>query len=350
MNRFIIPRLPARFIFLLLLLGCCRATPGWGQQQGSNGAADLHLADPAILYHQGTYYLYGTSGKDANAGFEVYTSRDRKTWEGPKGARGGYALRRGDAFGQASFWAPHVFYHHHKFYMAYAAEERIAIAVSDSPLGPFVQTDKKPLAAPVKQIDPFVFIDDDGKKYLYHVRLTQGNRLFVAQLHDDLSGIRPETLQECISAREPWENTTQAPWPVAEGPAILKHRNLYYFVYSANDFRNPDYAVGYAVSASPYGPWKKYAANPILSRKNLGWKGTGHGDFVQNKKGRLFYVLHTHQSDTRVSPRKTALIRARFVKDPDGGPDKLVMAEKSFYFPRLKNGAGEKQTTTATEN
>jgi xylan 1,4-beta-xylosidase len=337
MKHIFTPLLPrGGFLLILLLFGWCRPTACLAQVKKEGGPADIHLADPAILYHKGTYYLYGTSGANANQGFEVYTSRDRKHWQGPRGARQGYALRKGDAFGQANFWAPHVFYHDNKFYMAYAAEERIAIAVSDSPLGPFTQTGKAALAAPVKQIDPFVFIDDDGKKYLYHVRLTQGNRLVVAQMHDDLSGIKPETLQECISAQQPWENTRHARWPVAEGPAILKHKNLYYFVYSANDFRNPDYAVGYAVSESPYGPWEKYAGNPILSRKNLGHKGTGHGDFVRDKKGRLFYVLHTHHSDTKVAPRKTAIIRARFVKNKAGGPDRLVMEEKSFCFPKVK--------------
>ena len=48
--------------------------------------------------------------------------------------------------------------------MAYVANENIAIAESKSPLGPFTQKIKQPLAAPVKQIDPFVFIDSDGKK------------------------------------------------------------------------------------------------------------------------------------------------------------------------------------------
>jgi beta-xylosidase len=338
MTHLIICRLPRCGGWLLLLAVIwCQQHPGLAQVKKKSKPADMHLADPAMLYHKGVYYLYGTSGSNANQGFEVYTSRDRKTWEGPKGSREGYALRKGDAFGQANFWAPHVFYHDNRFYMAYAAEERIAIAVSDSPLGPFTQTKKEALAAPVKQIDPFVFIDDDGKKYLYHVRLSLGNRLFVARMHDDLSGIIPETLQECLAAEEPWENTARAPWPVAEGPAILRHGNLYYFVYSTNDFRNPDYAVGYAVSGSPFGPWEKYAGNPIISRRNLGWKGTGHGDFVKDKRGNLLYVLHTHHSDDHVSPRKTAILKARFVKDKAGGPDRLVIKEKSFYFPQLKN-------------
>ena len=116
--------------------------------------------------------------------------------------------------------------------MAYVANEQIAIAESNSPAGPFTQTKKDSLATTVKQIDPFVFIDDDGKKYLYHVRLVNGNRIFVAELNDDFSAIQPATLRECIAATENWENTAQAKWPVAEGPYCYKTQEcLLSFLY-----------------------------------------------------------------------------------------------------------------------
>jgi xylan 1,4-beta-xylosidase len=321
-------------LFVILSAGCssCKKALPEVREQGSK--ATIYLADPTIFHYNGMYYLYGTSGDDANQGFLVYTSADLKSWKGPEGVNNGYALRKEDSFGDKGFWAPQVFHYQDKFYMAYTANENIAIATADNPLGPFTQTTKNPLAAPVKQIDPFVLIDDDGKKYLYHVRLTRGNRLFVAEMTDDLSAIKPETLKECITAMEPWENTANAEWPVAEGPSILKHDNLYYFVYSTNDFRNPDYAVGYAVSDSPYGPWQKYSGNPVLSRENIGENGTGHGDFVKGEQGNLYYVFHTHHSDTGVHPRKTAVVNAGFTtpQDNSSGIDALVMDEESFYY------------------
>ena len=119
---------------------------------------------------------------------------------------------------------------------------------------------------------------------------------------------------------------------------MLKHKNLYYLFYTANDFRNPDYAVGYAVSSSPYGPWKKWAGNPIISSKNTGQNGTGHGDFVVDRNNRLFYVLHTHYSGVKVSPRRTAIMEARFAADGSGGVDKVVVDEKSFFYLTTKQG------------
>ena len=294
----------------------------------------IYLADPTVFYYQGTYYLYGTGAKD---GFPVYSSSNMKQWAQLKDINGGYALKAGQAFGTARFWAPQVFRDNNKFYMAYAADENIAIASGESPLGPFTQKNKVSLEAPVKQIDPFVFTDDDGKKYLYHVRLTNGNRIFVAELTASLTAIKPETLRECITATEPWENTAHSEWSVTEGPSVMKHKKLYYLFYSANDFRNPDYAVGYAVSSSPYGPWKKYTGNPVISKKNTGQNGTGHGDFVTDTHNNLLYVFHTHYSDSAVSPRRTAIIKMKFSKDKSAGEDKVTVDEKSFFYPVIRN-------------
>jgi len=292
--------------------------------------SQIYLADPAIFYTSGIYYLFGTVEGNSGNGFKVYVSKDQINWEDK-----GYALKKGDSFGEKGFWAPQVFERKGSYSMAYVADERIAIARSDSPMGPFVQSEKAMLEAPVKQIDPFVFQDDDGKVYLYHVRLQQGNRLFVAEIKPDLSEILPETLKECISASENWENTTKSGWPVAEGPTVIKRNGLYYLFYTANDFRNPDYAVGFATSNSPLGPWKKFEGNPILSRKNIDAYGTGHGDFFNDKRGRLNYVFHTHNSATAVNRRRTAVLKVNFIK----GADKLdlpVPDFEHFYFLETK--------------
>jgi len=286
------------------------------------------LADPTIFYENGVYYLYGTTTGDFpnGEGFQVYTSSDLKKWKGPVGAQNGLALKKGDAYGTKGFWAPQVFKSSNKFYMIYTADENIAIASSDSPLGPFKNDSKASMFNSGKQIDPFFFVDQDGKKYLYHVRLTNGNRIFVAELNDDFSGIKEETLKECISGVLPWENTQNVSWPVTEGPTVLKHNNLYYMIYSANDFRNPDYAVGYATATSPMGPWEKAAESPMISRKDVGINGVGHGDVFYDKNGKMKYVLHTHYSNSGVSPRKAGIIDIGFERN------KIKADAKSFVL------------------
>ncbi|MCR8668681.1 glycoside hydrolase family 43 protein [Aestuariibaculum sp. M13] len=269
---------------------------------------NLFLADPTIFEHDGTYYAYGTKENDKikGEGFLVYTSTDLKHWEGPKGATDGFAFKKGDGYGTWGFWAPQIFEYNGKFHMAYTANEHIAIATSDSPLGPF-KNDGSKIDSEVKQIDPFIFFDN-GKVYLYHVRLENGNRIFVAEMTKDLKSIKPNTLQECIHATQLWEDTVKAEWTVTEGPTVIKRKNTYFLIYSANDFRNKDYAVGYAISNNPSGPWKKKENSPIISRKLLNYPGTGHGDVFYDTKGKLNYVFHTHNSELEVGPRKTASV------------------------------------------
>lgn len=282
----------------------------------------IYLADPTIFPYKGKFYLYGTDGFTTDSGFHAYISNDLQHWK-PLPKR---ALTKGESFGSKGFWAPQVFEYHHKFYIAYTANENIAIAESKSPEGPFTQKILKQLDAPVKQIDPFIFRDDDGKIYFYHVRLQDGNRIFGAEMESDLSAIKSNTLRECISAvtnPQAWENTQSVKWTVTEGPTVFKQGEVYYMLYSANDFRNPDYAVGYATASHPLGPWVKHTSNPIISRHNTGANGSGHGDLLKGKDGKWYYVFHTHNSN-KPGPRKTAIIELKFEGD-------RIAAEKGSF-------------------
>lgn len=313
-------------IYLILLL--VLSVNAVGQELKEN---QIYLADPTIFEDSGTYYLYGTKGdpRIEGEGFLVYTSKDLENWKGPMGASDGFALKKGDAFGGKGFWAPQIFKNGQKYYMAYTANENISIASSDSPLGPFTN-DMKALKAPVKQIDPFVFFDN-GKVYLYHVRLKDGNRIFVAEMTDNLKSIKPETLKECLHAEEGWEDTQNVDWPVAEGPTVIKKDDIYYMLYSSNDFRNPDYAVGYATAKDPIGPWKKAKTNPIIFEETTGHPGTGHGDVFTYDGDAMEYVLHTHFSSSKVSPRKTGLIKLKFIQNEDG-TGKIIGRPETFRF------------------
>jgi beta-xylosidase len=318
--------IPAISILLLCLIVSCRQST---QEQATEDSAEgLFLADPTIFLDNGTYYLYGTNSPE---GFLVYTSGDLIHWSVP--AQGRLALRKGESYGEMGFWAPQVFRYNGQYYMAYTANENIAIAVSDHPAGPFRQNNLAPIEAPTRQIDPYVFFDDDGKVYLYHVRLADGNRIVVAEMTDDLMAIKEETVKECIVAASAWEDTQKTEWTVAEGPTVLKHNGLYYLFYSANDFRNIDYAVGYAVAHSPYGPWEKTADSPIISRHIIGYNGTGHGDFFQDKNGDRKYVFHIHYSDTAVSPRRTAIVSAGFIPGEGQERDGMRIDVKTLFLP-----------------
>lgn len=274
------------------------------------------LADPFVLKHEGKYYLYGTSGSTPDAGIPVYQSSDGKNWEGLAGkAANGFALALGQAYGTAGFWAPEVFYKNNTFYMFYTANEHMAVATSSSPLGPFTQTDKQPLHAE-KEIDPHVFVDSDGKSYLYFVRFDNGNRTYGAELNEDWLSVKDNTIKEVVKQSQDWEIVSGAQWPVTEAPALLKHNNLYYLFYTANDFRSPAYNVGYATASSPLGPFTKFEGNPIIPKSN-NIQGTGHNAFVM-KGDTLMMYYHAHYSPSVVGPRRTLYSACKFVANGSG--------------------------------
>ncbi|PZR28121.1 MAG: beta-xylosidase [Citrobacter freundii] len=274
------------------------------------------LADPFVLKHDGAYYLYGTSGSNPDGGIPVYKSSDGKNWEGPVGKAGNsLALAKGQAYGTTGFWAPEVFYRNNKFYMFYTANEHIAVATSDSPLGPFTQTDQQPLHAE-KEIDPHVFTDDNSKSYLYFVRFDNGNKTFGAELNDDWKSIKDNTVTLCIKQTDEWEVVSGAQWPVTEAPAMLKHKNLYYLFYTANDFRSPAYNVGYATASSPLGPFTKYSGNPIIPKTD-NIQGTGHNAFVTVGDSIVMYY-HAHNNPQQVGPRRTLFSTCGFVAGANG--------------------------------
>ncbi|KGE15937.1 glycoside hydrolase family 43 protein [Sphingobacterium deserti] len=278
----------ATFGCVLLLVSC-------GSSQKLNQVSSLPLADPFILTHENRYFAYGTS---SDRGFEVYHSDNLQRWT----KHTQLLLNKDDSYGNKWFWAPEVYYNTRtsRFYLFYSAEEHICVATADSPLGPFRQTDRKPMSLE-KGIDSSLFIDEDGKAYLYFVRFTDGNVIWVAELEDDWQTIKEETLTKCIDAStQEWE---QALGKVAEGASVIKRDGMYYLIYSGNDFRSPDYGVGFATARSPKGPWVKDMNNPILQRPEKGLVGTGHGAYFEDKKGKLKYVFHAHQDSTKVNPR-----------------------------------------------
>lgn len=270
-------------------------------------------ADPFVLLHDGVYYLYSTNSPD---GFRVFTSSDMSAW-----VDRGYCLRADDVMGDKWFWAPEVTERDGKFYMVYVANEHLGIAVADSPLGPFVQSEKKWLNE-INEIDGHFFVDDDGTVYFYFVRFEDGNVIWCAKMNDDLLSYDKSTARFLFRAEDEWELRDCS---VVEGPFVLKHKGKYYLTYSANHTRCEDYAIGYAVSNNPMGPFKKASCNPIL-KKNDAFNGTGHHSFTTSKDGsELVCVYHARPLRDTACPRQTCIDRAEFLSDANGGDDILVI-------------------------
>ena len=274
---------------------------------------EIFFADVTIYVEGGKYYLTGTKGGGGGTvGFAALESKDLKSWIIPEGSNDslGMILTKGDhTYGTKGFWAPQIFKADGTYYLAYTADEQTVLAQSKSLLGPYRQKEVAPIDGSAKNIDPYIFKDDDGKYYLYHVRFNQGNYLWVAEFDLAKGTIKPETLKKCFDQTEPWEATPNyKSAPIMEGPTVIKLKNKYYLFYSANHFMNIDYSVGYAVSDSPYGPWVKQKDSPIIHRSIVGENGSGHGDLFEGLDGQLYYVYHVHFNQNTASPRRTRIV------------------------------------------
>lgn len=290
------------FVILAIIFLSCSSS----EKADMEYSTPVSLGDPFIMLHDNVYYAYGTRAEN---GIEVYTSDDLLTWvKAPA-----LALNKENSWADRWYWAPEVYYikEKNKFFMYYSADEHICVATADSPLGPFVQDVKEPMIADEKCIDNSLFIDDDGKPYLYFDRFDDGLNICVAELESDLKTIKMETITKCINVSQSWEEI----WPrVNEGAFVTKYKDLYYLTYSGNSYESPFYGVGYATATSPMGPWTKYDKNPILQKPDS-LVGVGHSAMFHDKAGQLRIVFHAHHSPDSIHPRAMYIAGVTFTDD-----------------------------------
>jgi len=244
-----------------------------------NPIIEGNLADPAVIRHEGVYYLYATGEVDGDNGTRVYTSTDLVTWK-----RGPVVFRPG----RPHVWAPDVWRDpaSGRFYLYYTVSQTVGVAEADGPLGPF--TIRRQLFD--HAIDAHLFRDDDGRLYLYVVQLP-GFRITVQPMAGPTEP-RGEP-KEILRPESDWEKRAGH---VTEGPWMIKHRGRYYLIYSGSGADTPDYAVGYATSESPLGPFMRAPHNPFVHRSE-GVFGPGHGCAVQDGAGRWWHVYHQKRTD-----------------------------------------------------
>jgi beta-xylosidase len=308
------------------------AVAGYGQEGTyCNPVSDtVFAADPYVLFNDGLYYLYATSAGD---GFKYWTSKNLSDWE-----EKGYAFRKTDnSWGKGSFWAPEVINYHNKFYMVYSASGetmygkgmRICLAVSDNPGGPFTDIYAPLFDLGFSCIDGHIFVDTDGKPYLYYEMVgavgehwnNQGylwGMVMGVELSSDLS--KPLHEQKlCLYASQDWERPESMKARSNEGMTVFKKNGVYYMTYSGNHYADPNYGVGYAVSDRPLGMWVKYKENPILKQDtSIGVSGPGHNSIVKSPDQKeWFIVYHSHANPDKPGGRRILNID-RLVFKSDG--------------------------------
>jgi GH43 family beta-xylosidase len=211
---------------------------------------------------------------------------------------------------------------------------RIGVAISDNPTGPYTDLYNRPLFDPGYPVIDANLLIEGGKIYLYYSRCCykhpvesevaewarkegmfdeiEESWIYGVELKPDFSGIigdpvlllRPPFSMSDEQAE--WESRSVTSGEVnrrwTEGSFIFKDRDKYYMMYSANFFGGQNYAVGYAISDSPLGPFVKASDNPVLQKNSAEGgivTGTGHNCVTFSPDGKqMLCVYHARTSLT----------------------------------------------------
>ena len=252
-----------------------------------------YYADPEVLYAEKTkkYYIYPTTDGIPGWGstqFKAFSSDDMVNWKDE-----GIILDLKDvSWAKKNAWAPCIIEKKqadggYKYYYYFTAEKQIGVAVSDSPTGPFVDSGKPLIGKELPEgmlrgqnIDPDVFTDPvSGKTYLYW-----GNYYMAAcELNDDMVSVKPNTTRILIDNDRYY----------SEASHVFYRDGYYYFTWSKNDTRSPEYEVRYVRSTSPLGPINPAESRVVICKKpDQGIFATGHNSVVQVPGKDEWYIVY----------------------------------------------------------
>ena len=300
-----------------------------------NPVLNGYYADPEILYSNKTqkYYLYPTSdGFTGWSGtyFKTFSSTDLVNWK-DEGVI--LDLNKDVSWAKKNAWAPTIVEKKvngaYKYFYYFTAAQKIGVAVSDNPTGPFKDSgqaliSKRPEGTRGGQeIDPDVFTDPKtGKSYLYW-----GNgHMAVAPLNEDMVAIDTSSIK-VITPNSGFR----------EGTEVFYRKGKYYFLWSEDDTRSENYRVRYGFSDSPTGKITIPDDNLILSKvPEKGIYGTGHNSVIQIPGRDEWYMIYHRfnrpkgitMGDAAGYNREVCIDKMEF--NPDGSIKKVVPTLKGI--------------------
>ncbi|MDP4186023.1 MAG: glycoside hydrolase family 43 protein [Bacteroidota bacterium] len=271
-------------------------------------------ADPEGTVFGNEYWIYPTysDAYEKQTFFDAFSSKNLVKWE-----KHPHVLDIKDVkWATRAVWAPAIIRANGKYYLFFGANDiqndnqlgGIGVAVSNKPGGPFKDALGKPLIDKfhngAQPIDQFVFKDKDGSYYMYYGGWRHCN---VVKLSKDLLSIVPfpdgSTFKEIT------------PDSYVEGPFMFYRNGKYYFMWSEGGWTGPDYCVAYAISDSPFGPFKRIGK--ILQQDSKVATGAGHHSVIKVPRANEWYIVYHRRplGETDGNHRVTCIDRMYFDKD-----------------------------------
>lgn len=289
---------------ILLLCGSCALLNSLNVNAQRPIIQTKYTADPAPMVYNDTVFLYTTHDEDDAEGFKMqdwllYTSTDMVNWtdHGVVASLKSFDWVKRDN----GAWAEQVVERNGKFYMYCPIHGNgIGVLVSNSPYGPF----KDPLGKPLvwqkehwDDIDPTVFIDEDGQAYMYW-----GNpNCYYVKLNEDMISYSGDIVK-----------LKEIPEHYQEGPWFYKRNGHYYLAFASTCC--PE-GIGYAMSDSPTGPWK---TKGYIMRPTERTRGNHPGIMDYKGKSYVFglnYDLLKLETNTHYERRSVSVAEMHYNED-----------------------------------
>ena len=289
---------------ILLLCGSCALLNSLNVNAQRPIIQTKYTADPAPMVYNDTVFLYTTHDEDDAEGFKMqdwllYTSTDMVNWTdyGVVASLKSFDWVKRDN----GAWAEQVVERNGKFYMYCPIHGNgIGVLVSNSPYGPF----KDPLGKPLvwqkehwDDIDPTVFIDEDGQAYMYW-----GNpNCYYVKLNEDMISYSGDIVK-----------LKETPEHYQEGPWFYKRNGHYYLAFASTCC--PE-GIGYAMSDSPTGPWK---TKGYIMRPTERTRGNHPGIMDYKGKSYVFglnYDLLKLETNTHYERRSVSVAEMHYNED-----------------------------------
>ena len=199
-----------------------------------------HCADCVMMKHRGTYYMTGTGAHG-----KMLTSTNLTDWSQPAPFFQ-TQLKWTDEEHTLDMHAPGFKYYNDQFYFYWNG---IACATADEVLGPYRDLNINDRFD--GEIDPFLFIDEDGRFYFYTVKFDHSNIIYGQEMASPLE-LKGQAVRLLEPRANSWETRCKK---ILEGPEVIRYRNTYYMLYAANhtSVKYGHYLMGCATSDSPLG-------------------------------------------------------------------------------------------------
>jgi len=275
--------------------------------QNPIGPPGHYIADPAAhVWKDGKIYVYGSLDESTvyycSHRHHVLSSENLVDWQVHENAL--VSKGEGDQvpYSDSILYAPDCQYRDGRYYLYYtlnSPDNVEGVATSDSPEGPFLNGTNIELHDH-DQIDPAVFIDDDGSAYYLWGQFT----LKMARLKPNMIELEESTIRDSI--------LTEKEHFFHEGAYLVKREGTYYMIFADLSRAGRPTCLGYATSDSPMGPYK-YRGIIIDNDHSDPAVWNNHGSIAEFKG--QWYVFYHRSTHGTVRMRKACVEPIFFNKD-----------------------------------